>query len=697
MKTDSLKISNVFSSGGDIHYILPFFQREYTWGKQEWETLLKDALEIYEEYQPENEPEHFLGSLVVISDGTKNGVIPAFKLVDGQQRLTSISLLFCALGSIIQETHPVLYRRIQRLLFNLEESESIRFKILPTAKYGDREAYITILNGGVSLSTTSKIPQAFNYFFRELQNRIVTGSIEAERFFFVLSNCFQVVFINLSQDESPYKIFESLNAKGKHLSQADLVRNYIAMRLPASKQEEIYINYWSKIEEMLQESLTVGRSRIGQLTAFLRHYLAMSTGVLCNIEHIYARFRDRMEQQEFKSSDKFIEELTRLRRFAEYYSKLLNPIEGEPHFEVLKHLNTLEVSTAYSFLLAAYDGHYTKEITTEEFNGLFTVLENYIVRRYICGEQTNYLNKMFPTLWREIDKERFSESLSEKLATKNYPSDRMVVQSVKQKKLYQTNTQERTSLILEAVNRHLSKGSGGFTSLDDKPTVEHIMPQSTERNEAWKTELGEKWQQTYEEFLHTLGNLTLVTKSWNSKLSDRPFLAKKQELAGHGLRLNNEYFSRDINKWDEKAIMDRAEFLAEKIMEIWPAFGKSPEQNLQPSVPQSVTISGNTFQVNSWRDVTHKTVEYLVQNSKFEILKAIKPTSFRQDDANQKWGYDWRLLPNNWRIYVNLSTNDAISFCRRLVVASGLLESAWSYNLKNGESTQLDFKQVLSL
>lgn len=242
MKADSLKISNVFMNGGDIHYVLPHFQREYSWVKSNWETLLNDAFSIYEEYQAEKDIEHFLGSLVVINDGTINGVIPTFKVVDGQQRLTTISLLFCALRDIVKETHLGLAKKLQKMLVNADEDGNVHFKLLPTTKYGDQESYTKIILGQIITTTESNIPNAYVYFSKELKRKIDSHEVIPEQFFGVLSNCFQVVFINLSHDESPYKIFESLNAKGKSLSQADLVRNYIAMKLLTAQQAKLFTN-----------------------------------------------------------------------------------------------------------------------------------------------------------------------------------------------------------------------------------------------------------------------------------------------------------------------------------------------------------------------------------------------------------------------------------------------------------------------
>ena len=692
MKTDNLKIHKVFSGGGDVHYVLPHFQREYAWGKDNWDALLNDALAIYQEYLPPKVPEHFLGSLVVIEDGMQDGMIPVFKLVDGQQRLTTISLVLCALREIVKDSTPQLHKKIQKMLVNDTEADQVRFKLLPTAKYGDRQAYIDIIDGGHSSNTTSNIPKAYDYLYRELSHKITSGEIEQTKFFEALVSSFQLVFINLNKDESPYKIFESLNAKGKPLSQADLVRNYLAMRLPGSKQEAVFNKSWSKIEDLLQEKRVVGRSRLGELTAFLRHYLAMRSGVLCNEEHIYARFRDRMEQ-EFNGDEQFIEELNTLKRFAEYYNKFLRPT-GDINEGLLARLKIMEVSTAYPFLMAAYEAHFTGTLNSAQLKDLLSVLENFIVRLYICGEPTNYLNKMFPTLWKELNLSQFATSLRQTLAAKSYPTDQKVYKALLKNKLYNSTTRERTILVLESIEQSLWNGSDVLARLNGKASLEHIMPQSIASMSEWQAELGDNWQQVHQENLHTLGNLTLVTLEWNSSLSNRPFIGhapyqdnagqsgKKKLLSQHGLRLNSHYFA-DIERWDERAIQKRAEFLGDKIVQIWPSFGTVPTQTTVNGSPESVVIDDQTFAVTTWRDVTFKTTEYLIQQGKFEALRKSAPNYFELDNSSKQWNGETRLLSNGYRLYVSLSSNSAIALCRRFVSAAGMVESKWKVNVKS--------------
>jgi uncharacterized protein with ParB-like and HNH nuclease domain len=678
MKADSFKIAKVFSGGGDVHYVLPYFQREYAWEKSNWQVLLNDVIDIYEAYDPENEPEHFLGSLVVINDGTRSGTVPAFKLVDGQQRLTTVSLIFCVLARLAEDLKPALKVKIQKFLINPEETGLLRYKLLPTKKYGDQEVYLALLDGQNELPPNdSKIPEAFSFLHKEIEGKIKREEIELEKLFIVLSNCLQVVFIDLNQEERPYEIFESLNAKGKDLSQADLVRNYIAMKLPENKQGDIFDKYWSKIENLLQEKRTVGRSRLGELTAFLRHYMGFRTGSLINERHVYARFRDRIEK-EFKSPNAFEQEVATLKRFSEYYDKLLRPNkESNRNIQTaLERLNTLEVSTAYPFLLAAYDAMSQDLISHSDFLAGLNVLENYIIRRYIVGEPTNYTNKMFPSLWREIDPNNFVLSLTKIIITKNYPTDHKVRQATISEQLYgRSESRAKLALILDSINRHLSdkEKSGGYTILNDEPTIEHIMPQTLGKE--WKQELGESWEQTYSDYINTLGNLTLVTQEWNSGLSNSVYALKKKKLNEHALKLNSVYFKKITGDWNEKAIRTRAEWLASHIVEIWFLLGNPPvSSHTMSAKPTSLKILGQSFTVGSWRDVAYYTAKTISEISDdFDNLAEQYPAYFDTDQFKNAS----KQLPNGWWLNVNLSASSIKNFCRNLIESAGISEEEW--------------------
>lgn len=534
-------------------------------------------------------------------------------------------------------------------------------------------------------TTESNIPKAYEFFRKELGRKLDSKEIMAEHFFIVLSNCFQVVVIDLNKDESPYKIFESLNAKGKPLEQADLVRNYIAMKLPTAQQEKVFTDQWEKIETLLQEKRTVGKSGLGELTAFMRHYLAMRSRVLCSEEHIYARFRDRCEK--LTDSD-FIEELSTLRRFAEYYDKLLRP-QNEKNQKIqdaLHRLNTLELSTAYPFLLSVYDAYDSNQISYADFAEALNLMENYMVRRFICGTPTRDITRLFPTLWRDITNEMaseasFKEALINVLVSKKYPSNRSVVQSIRTAKLYDNRSQSKIVFVLETVNRHLSLGTGGFTVLDSKPTIEHILPQKP--SETWKNELGENLDSIYQDYLHTLGNLTLVTAEWNSIISNSPFQNKKQHFARHALRINSDYFSHDIQRWDEQAILERADFIAQNFLKIWPAIGESAPLETQPySKPKAITICGETIAIpkNTWRELIKLTAEWVIKNrpERFEVARQKLASYFGASISGKNSPTDWHQLSNGIWLYQNGSAKAHVSFCRRLLAAVGISESEWN-------------------
>jgi uncharacterized protein with ParB-like and HNH nuclease domain len=676
MQVNNFNIARVFSNGGNIFYFLPHFQREYAWDKENWKSLLEDIYNICATTTNQQKTDHFLGSLVVINDGNRDGIIPAFKLVDGQQRLTTISLMLCALHELVKNERPEIATNIRPLLINQYATGSSYFKIWPTKKYGDRDSYSALIhNGSIIDDSKSRIPDAYSFFHKELGHKLRKHEIDPAHLFIAITNQLYVVFIDLDNRERPYEIFESLNAKGKPLTQPDLVRNYVAMRLPETTQEVVFDKYWSKIEELLREERSVGRSRLGEITGFLRHYLAIRAGALPSQNSVYIRFRDRMEKA-FPEHDQFVAEISQLKRFAEYYNKLLRP-EAESDEIIanrLTRLNILEVTTAYPFLMSMYDAWDNGSISREQFLTGLKDLENYIVRRYLTNEPTNYLNKMFPTLWRDIDHTQFTVSLRQLLVNRNYPSDSKVKIAVLTHEMYDKRIQSRqkVNLVLDSINRHLSKGSGGYTQLDANPTIEHIMPQTPGR--AWKESLGLEWQDTYRDYLHTLGNLTLVTQEWNSSLSNSPFPDKKKKLENHALKLNSDYFSKYIPQWNKNTIQARAEFLAQQISEIWPALGEPPVPSNGTVRPQAVIILGETHPVNSWRDVAHKTAEVISHvTDDFDAIAEELPNYF----SHTKFKHASRELSNGWWLYVNLSGDSTKSLCQRLLALANIPEEDW--------------------
>jgi uncharacterized protein with ParB-like and HNH nuclease domain len=578
--------------------------------------------------------------------------------------------------NLIKDEKPDIATNIRPLLINQHATGASYFKIWPTKKYEDRDSYTALIQeDSLTGNSKSKIPEAYSFFYKELGHKLRRQELDPVQLFIAITNQIYVVFIDLDNRERPYEIFESLNAKGKPLTQPDLVRNYVAMRLPEASQEVVFDQYWSRIEELLREERSVGRSRLGEITGFLRHYLALRAGALPSENSVYVRFRDRMEK-EFAEHDQFIAEVARLKRFAEYYNRLLRPEaeQDEVVKEKLFRLNVLEVTTAYPFLMSMYDAWQKADISRDEFITGLDDLENYVIRRYLTNEPTNYLNKMFPTLWRDIDQTQFSTSLRQLLVNRNYPNDSKVKIAILEQGMYdkRIQTRQKINLVLETINRHMSKGSGGYTQLDANPTIEHIMPQTLSR--AWKEILGEEWQDTYRDYLHTFGNITLVTQEWNSSLSNAPYSDKKKKLENHALKLNGDYFSKYIPQWNKNSIKARAEFLVQHILLIWPALGEPPVPTNGTMKPQAVVILGETHAVNSWRDVAYRTAEVVSQVvDDFTTIAEELPSYF----SHSKFKHASRQLSNGWWLYVNLSGDSTKNLCQRILSMANIPTEDW--------------------
>ncbi len=569
-------LSKMFNNGGDIHYVLPHFQREYIWEKTQWLELLRDLFFVYQEYNPDKPVVHFFGLMVTIPDGMINGTIPRYRVVDGQQRLITISLILVVLREIAKKKKYTndLSQKIDKLITNYLEKEIARFKILPSTRHGDGETYISIINSTPNKVKGSLIFDAYMYIHRELNRRISRHELSLEKLFEVLVNCFQVALVILSSEESPYQIFESLDSKGKLLSQADLVRNYIAMTLPVNLQKQVFEEHWIKIETLLREQNKIGRS--GELTAFIRHYLAMRRQTIYVEDRVYARFRDYIEQ-EYSKPLELAQEIGTIRRFSEYYHRILVP-DDEADANVKKaisRLHILEASMTYPLLLSAYEERNLGIITSKELVDLLRMLENLVVRRYLCGESASILFKWFTTTWNEIKQERqnytFTEACRRVITGKFYPTDRHLRQSIQIVKVYSgalAQNRLKIAFVLNSIEEHLWGKTDVFTQLKGPATIEHLMPRTL--TEEWKTELGTFWEQTYKDYLHTLGNLTLVTRGKNTQLSNMVFSQKKRLLLEQGLRLNG-YFTDSVPVWNDRAILTRAEWLAQYIFQIWPS------------------------------------------------------------------------------------------------------------------------------
>ena len=572
MKADDQNVRSIFSNAGNVQYRLPRFQRAYAWRSEQWNTLWEDIKHIHESHI--ESPGHFMGAMVVVTDG-HHGALTVFSLVDGQQRLLTISILLLAIDGLC--TNEGLHQNIQGFLTNSREQGDLHFKILPTDLYGDRETWKALIAPGdvQNASTKPLIIDAYEFFKKKVEKYAQQGDDDLEKIFTTVLDKLLFVYIHLDRAERPYQIFESLNAKNVQLKLPDLMRNFVAMQLPEpeSNKKDIFDKNWLPIESILEERRIVTRRR-GELTYFLRHYLARMSSELPNFDGLYALFRKRVEncQNQDNNTVGFKSEMVSLHRYAGYYNKLLRP-NCEPNMklrEQLKRLNNLEISAAHPLLLFLYEKCYNKKrIACEDFCHCLKDLENYLIRRFLAGKKPLQQTRLYPRLIRDIDDTDIVVSLRKALLKqKSYPQNGAIKQNLKATSIYQQTGNRGLRFVLLEVNHHLAKGSDGKSVLDDQPTIEHILPQNL--NASWRSDLGKGAEETIA-YQNNIGNLTIVSHKYNlDELANNSFAKKRVLLSKHILHINNRYPFGDVNCWNSHAIQKRADWLIEHILALWP-------------------------------------------------------------------------------------------------------------------------------
>ena len=653
MQASETKLQQIIE--GTKQYIVPLFQRAYSWKKPEWEVLWNDIRELCTIDHPRP---HFMGSVVTMPTASMPEGVSKYLLIDGQQRLTTIFILLSALRDKAEQSgNPKLAAKIDNtILVNPYEKGLDYFKLQPTQL--DREPFHHIINKKTPIDDNN-ISECYQFFERKIRQ----SQLEFAKIQKVICSNLSIVSVVLSNEDDPYLVFENLNAKGRPLTQADLIRNYFFMRIDVESQQSVYEKYWQPMQRILGESLT----------DFIRHYLTKS-GVDVKNNEIYFEIKERISKGDPLS---YLQDLW---VFSEYYARLLHP-EREVNETVRKYLNRLnrlEVSTVYPFLLNCYDDWVKYRITQEEFIAILQIIENFIIRRFVCNIQTRGLNRIFALLYSQVSKDTnlvsdsFVERLKLALQIRDYPKDVDFKTRLMDVKLYGgSNRSEKAKLILESIEESFQhKEQVSF----DKLSIEHIMPQTL--NKWWKEHLGESGEITHELLVHSLGNLTLT--AYNSDLSNHDFLAKKTQFKNSHLELN-KYFDHKIY-WRKEDIEERAVYLAEIALQIWSYFGnesvKISKSSRSGNIPKGLRIFGKEHSVKSWRDVLEITLNEIadLEPEQFQDITQNFPRFVGWDEKDFR---STRHLKNGAFIEVNLSSKDIYTFCLRAIETAELSTEEW--------------------
>ena len=546
-------------------FVIPIYQRTYSWSENECRQLWDDIIRTG---RNDEISAHFVGSVVYIEEGLYQiSSQSPLLVIDGQQRLTTVSLILEALARQLGDNEPVDGFSAEKLrsyfLLNTLEKGERRFKLLLTQT--DKASMLALVQQNELPDDKSLRLEANFDFFTGL---IKTLGDDISALCHGLAKLV-VVDISLSRtQDNPQLIFESMNSTGRALSQADLIRNFILMGLEAEQQTSLYESHWRPMETKFGQE-----GYASYFDSFMRHYLTLKTGEIPNIRGVYEAFKlhARTPTIDALGVEALVEDI---HIFAGYYCSIaLGSEDDEVLAAAFQDLRDLKVDVAHPFLLELYADYRKGVLNVAEFESAIRLVESYVFRRAICAIPTNSLNKTFATLGRAIDKEHYVESIQAQLLNlpsyRRFPRDEEFRGEFTTRDLYHF---PRRGYWLRRIENFDRKERVPV----DEYTIEHILPQNTDLSTPWQEDLGSDWQQVQEKWLHTLGNLTLT--GYNSEYSDRPFLEKRDMEGGFKespLRLNEGLGG--LETWNVDAIAHRANYLSTIATRIWSLPSVRPE------------------------------------------------------------------------------------------------------------------------
>lgn len=532
--------------------VIPLFQRPYTWDKEKWQNLWDDILEIYDR-DKDTDKSHFMGAIVTIPIRTTPVGVNKHLIIDGQQRLITVSILLCAIRKTIDQKKKAL---IDDYLVNRHYEGADNLKIMPTNS--DRIDYYNLIKTPDEVDKESLIGKSYDFFEKQLLKKRNDEILDANKILEIVVNSLDAVMINLTETDDPYLIFESLNHKGQPLTQGDLVRNFALMKFkhsiePNGEQEKIYNSYWLPMEQLLGKSLE----------EYLYHCIRKN-GESIRKSAIYSAYRDYLNLK--PNPEDVASSLKNMKQLSEYYNTFIHP-ETENDKEVSQYLKTydrLNKTVSYPFLLRLYESVEKNELTQDGLKNCLYILESFIIRREICKISTNYLRNIFLDLcknYQSLDTENWLiNHLSQYSGNLRWPNDVEIQRCLLDDEFYAPKIAQ---FVLEKVEENYQhKEKIEFSNI----SVEHILPQTI--TPQWRELMGSKYsgnEEIPERLIHNIGNLTLT--GYNPELSNSPFSRKKEILGNSHFELNKWIVEQ--NNWSENEIKERANMLGLDIIKIW--------------------------------------------------------------------------------------------------------------------------------
>jgi alkylated DNA nucleotide flippase Atl1 len=558
-----MRVNNTTLNGlieGQKQFRIPIWQRQYTWRGGEHEQLWRDVLEQYSALS-ENATErstHFLGSFVLAPVDPMASGVTSFLVIDGQQRLTTLMLVLCALRDVAAaETSSAIEEYDETYLINKFREGDAWYRLMPTEE--DRTAFFACVRRETTGSETDAISKAYRFFRSRIENPGTDEPLDLSVLRRVIVERLAIVEIATQEGDNPHRIFQSLNGTGVRLAEADLLRNYLFMLLP-SRAEHVYGQVWRPMEQLIGVENLEGLARLD----------LQRRGLQVKIEDVYDEHQKRLAPLE-RNEDAIEEQVRDFALRAKHYKRLIDP-QSEPDAEVragLERLGRWGPQTSRPLLMVAYDLRERNLLSVEDMRRVVAYVESFLVRRQLARIPTNALNRLFIQLIDHLPEEGFADALHRELSRDRlyWPSDDWLRKALRTQPFFHIGRWQQRKLILERLEESFEHPEK-IDFEESELQIEHVLPQTL--TDEWRAHLRELDQEpdfVHAELVHTLGNLTLT--AFNGALSNNPFERKQQIYGDSHLELNRALVDNDA--WGQDEILARADALAEQAIAIWVA------------------------------------------------------------------------------------------------------------------------------
>lgn len=629
---------------GNKQFLIPNYQRFYSWDTDQCRRLWNDIVDM----QKKGKVGHFVGSIVNIAEQAMPTGVQKYMIIDGQQRMTTLTLLLLALRNYAiknPEDDAINSKRIDNMLLKNEyEKGDERYKLLLTET--DRDLLINLVEEKpIPEGTRSRILENYNFF----SGKIADMEIKPEEVYESIGKL-QIVNITLDRAiDDAQAIFESLNSTGKELSESDLIRNYVLMGLEPNEQNYVYDHLWRPME-LLFEYETQG----SVMDRFFRDYLTMKITRIPKQDRVYEEFKAYHLNCEFATIRDLCQDIY---TYAKYYTNMVFKRSSNSMLKSLyDDINDLRMEVSYPFLLRVHNDCAVGTITEGELCEIIRLCISYVFRRSICDIPTNSLNKTFATLRNEIKTDDYMNSIKAFFVLrddyKEFPDDEKFEKALVSRDVY--NMRSRNFLL-----SHLENYENKAPIIIENYTIEHIMPQNPKLSIEWQKELGPTWKDIQKSYLHTIGNLTLT--AYNSEMSDNPFMVKMDMKGGFkesALRLN-AYLVK-ITEWNEQHIKERAKILADKAKDIWeyPNMTEAELSSYQTQEKPAERYSIETYEANVFTKTLFDVLDRRIQNLSPSVKREFKKlyVAYKLDTNFADIVFQKERL----RISINMKFNDVI-------------------------------------